>query len=86
MKCLVLGHAEAHRITVESLFRTAYMALFGKDIPPRSLDEDVRTFHSQGITPKYVITYFLNRFQEKADERERPVTTATVEALRRAGM
>lgn len=83
---LVLGHAEAHRITVESLFRTAYIALFQKDIPPRSLDEDVRTFNSQGITPKYVITYFLNRFQERSDAREKPTTEATVENLRRAGM
>ena len=84
---LVLGHAEAHRITVESLFRAAYMELFTKDIPPRSLDEDVQTFNRLGITPKYVITFFLNRFQEESkNAREKPTTEATVEALRRAGM
>ena len=84
---LVLGHAEANRITVESLFRTAYIAAFGKDISPCSLGEDVHTFYSEGITPKYVITFFLNRFQKESNNaREKPTTEATVENLRRAGM
>lgn len=37
------------------------MAIFGKDISQQSLADDLAGFN-QGVTPPYVIKYFLNRF------------------------
>lgn len=61
MQALILVHAEVHSLTVKDVFRTAYMYAIGKDMPSRSLDEDVQAFNRTGNAPPYVIRYFLEK-------------------------
>lgn len=60
MKALVETHAALKNVSLRDLFRACYMAAFQKDISSISLDEDLSAFRKHGITPKYVIRYFLN--------------------------
>lgn len=62
MHAIVLAHAEVKNVPVRDVFRAAYMYAFEKDIPTQSLDEDVAQFEKVGITPQYVIRYFLELF------------------------
>lgn len=61
MRALVETHALVRGISLRDLFRSCYMAIFGKDISQQSLADDLAGFN-QGVTPPYVIKYFLNRF------------------------
>lgn len=60
VKALVEVHAQVRGVSLRDLFRSCYMATFGKDISQNSLADDLVSFQ-QGITPPYVIKYFLNR-------------------------
>lgn len=62
MRALVLTYVELQRIELRELFRSAYIAAFQKDIPPRSLDEDVEMFKRCGNSPPYVIKFFLKLY------------------------
>lgn len=64
MKALVETHALVRGVSLRDLFRSAYMAIFGKDISQTALDDDLIGF-KQGITPPYVIKHFLNMIGAK---------------------
>lgn len=60
MKALVSTYASVRGIELRDLFRSAYLRAFQKDMPPHSLDEDLRIFNEQGVTPKYLINFLLS--------------------------
>lgn len=65
MRALVETHALIRQVSLRDLFRACYMHTFGKDISSQSLDQDLASFKSAGVTPPYVIKYFLNKIGAK---------------------
>jgi len=60
MKALVDEMAKA--TSNLSLFRTAYIWRFGKDISRESLYDDVEQFIRDGTVPPYVCAYVVSRY------------------------
>ena len=75
VKILVETHAQVRGVSLRDFFRSCYMRAFGKDIPSGSLDDDVRNFVSKGVTPKYVINYFLNSLGANHESHPSPNQT-----------
>ena len=75
MKTLVETHAQVRGVSLRDFFRSCYMRAFGKDIPSCSLDDDVRNFVSKGVTPKYVINFFLNHIGANRESHPSPNKT-----------
>ena len=44
------------------LFRSAYMRKFQKDIPPKSLEEDVIEYLKSGKVPPYLVDFMLDTY------------------------
>lgn len=62
MQALVSSHLHAHRMQTEQLIRAAYIWKYNKDIPERSLKEDVHDFNVWGKVPAYLVSYIIHLY------------------------
>lgn len=60
MQALVDRHILVNKIDPRELFRSAFMKKFGRDMPERSLDEDVKKYLDQGKTPAYIVDFMID--------------------------
>lgn len=59
MQALVDRHILINKIEPRELFRSAFLKKFGRDMPERSLDEDVKNYLENGKTPGYIIDFMI---------------------------
>lgn len=62
---LIQVTCQNRNITARTFFRSAYLWRFNKDMPPNSLDDDVREYETHYAVPKYVIDYVLHIVGDK---------------------
>lgn len=62
MKALVIEMAKTNGNL--SLFRTAYLWRFGKDLSRESLYDDIEQFLRDGTVPPYLCAYVVSRYSD----------------------
>ncbi len=62
MQALVDSHIFVRKMEARDLFRSAYMRKFQKDIPPKSLEEDVIEYLKSGKVPPYLVDFMLDTY------------------------
>ena len=60
MQALVDRHILVNKIEPRELFRSAFLKKFGRDMPERSLDEDVKKYLENGRTPGYIVDFMID--------------------------
>lgn len=61
LHAFVLVDAETKKVSMRDYIRAAYMARFGKDIPPVSLEEDLKLFREYQILRQYLVDFAISR-------------------------